>query len=227
MCHVQVLAKILRLTGTSVTKEDSLCSPHCKVSSRIYHKGTFSFWKHLWSHDDIFAGVSSSCESARSANAQIQVFYFLFHTLSTSFLCFCRGFHLHTVFFVTSLIPSISNNERKLLDLRPLNSTQRPFWGSVHLTRWVFTIAGGQFFTTVLIFRHFEKELMMLKRWSGRNSVGLVRTSMPSSLKSLKAVSQNKTGIRSHFVFFRNKNEYYLSRTVKWKTFWTVFLVFC
>jgi len=28
----QVLAKILRLTGTSVTKEDSLCSPHCKVS---------------------------------------------------------------------------------------------------------------------------------------------------------------------------------------------------
>ena len=27
----QVLAKILRLTGTSVTKEDSLCSPHCKV----------------------------------------------------------------------------------------------------------------------------------------------------------------------------------------------------
>jgi len=29
----QVLAKILRLTGTSVTKEDSLCSPHCKVCS--------------------------------------------------------------------------------------------------------------------------------------------------------------------------------------------------
>ena len=28
---LQVLAKILRLTGTSVTKEDSLCSPHCKV----------------------------------------------------------------------------------------------------------------------------------------------------------------------------------------------------
>ena len=26
-----MLAKILRLTGTSVTKEDSLCSPHCKV----------------------------------------------------------------------------------------------------------------------------------------------------------------------------------------------------
>ena len=30
---LQVLAKILRLTGTSVTKEDSLCSPHCKVCS--------------------------------------------------------------------------------------------------------------------------------------------------------------------------------------------------
>ena len=31
----QVLAKILRLTGTSVTKEDSLCSPHCKVAFKV------------------------------------------------------------------------------------------------------------------------------------------------------------------------------------------------
>ena len=118
-------------------------------------------------------------------------------------------------FYCNSSVPSRSNNEMKLLDLRPLSSTQRPFWGSVHLTRWVLTIAGGRWSTTVLIFRHFEKELMILKRWSGRNSVGLEKTSMPSSLKSLKAVSQNKTGTRSHFVFVRNKTEYYFSSIVK------------
>ena len=129
------------------------------------------------------------------------------HTFNFFSLLLKRFSSSYCVSYCNSSVPSRSNNERKLLDLRPLNSTQRPFWGSVHLTRWVFTIAGGRWSTTVLIFRHFEKELMILKRWSGRNSVGLVRTSMPSSLKSLKAVSQNKTGTRSHFVFVRNKTE--------------------
>ena len=157
----------------------------------------------------IFLQVSpphASQQEARMLKSRSFTFYFI--NFQLLFSASAEVFIFIPCFFVTSLIPSRSNNERKLLDLRPLNSTQRPFWGSVHLTRWVFTIAGGQLLTTVLIFRHFEKELMILKRWSGRNSVGLVRTSMPSSLKSLKAVSQNETGVR-------NKTEYYFSSNVK------------
>ena len=165
----------------------------------------------------IFLQVSpphASQQEARMLKSRFFIFYFtqtfnFFSLLLQRFSSSYRGFHCN------SSVPSRSNNERKLLDLRPLNSTQRPFWGSVRLTLWVFTIAGGQLLTTVLIFRHFEKELMILKRWSGRNSVGLEKTSMPSSLKSLKAVSQNKTGTRSHFVFVRNKTEYYFSSIVK------------
>ena len=76
MCHVQVLAKILRLTGTSVTKEDSLCSPHCKVSSRIYHNFHFeSIFKIM----KIFLQVSpphASQQEARMLKSRFCTFYF-------------------------------------------------------------------------------------------------------------------------------------------------------
>ena len=75
----QVLAKILRLTGTSVTKEDSLCSPHCKVLIiAIVMKFLFLIIQSLKSrcnmtHIKLDPGVATFGKPAGGSNAQVKV----------------------------------------------------------------------------------------------------------------------------------------------------------